>query len=417
MIEAGGDLSHLVLLTGGAVVLTMLIKGGMERTVVPPLVGFLVLGALLRWGQIQWPGAFEGGAGVIAFLSKLGLVTLLFRVGMKSDITVLAGQLKNASLAWVSNVVLAGLAGYFTASLLLGQGTIPSLIVGVAFTATSVGVSVKVWEEQNALKSNNGGLLVDLAELDDVTAILLMGLLFAVVPYIQTEAATGELWTVLGWHTLGFLAKLVVFAGGCVVFAVFLERPMTRLLQRVEYNPDTTLTIVGLGFIIAALAGQLGFSLAIGAFFAGLTFSRDPQCLNLNASFTPLFDFFSPFFFVGIGFEFEWAVLGPSLGMGVFLALLAVVIKLVANGLPVALMAGWPSGVLIGASMMPRAEIALVVMQKGLHLGKNGVSAKLFGAMIIASAVSCILAPVLVRGLLHRWPQSENKPIAEKKRV
>ncbi|MFO7717637.1 MAG: cation:proton antiporter [Desulfohalobium sp.] len=417
MIDAGGELSHLVLLTGGAVVLTMLIKGGMERTVVPPLVGFLVLGAALRWGETQWPGMFEGGAGAIAFLSKLGLVTLLFRVGLKSDITVLAGQLKNASLAWVSNVVLAGLAGYFTTSLLLGQGVIPSLIVAVAFTATSVGVSVKVWEDQNALKSNNGGLLVDLAELDDVTAILLMGLLFAVVPYLQTETVPGSLWTVLGWHTLGFLVKLVLFAGGCFVFALFLERPMTRFLQRVEHTPDSTLTIVGIGFIIAALAGQLGFSLAIGAFFAGLTFSRDPQCLNLNASFTPLFDFFSPFFFVGIGFEFEWAALGPSLSMGLFLALIAVVAKLIANGLPVAWMAGWPSGALIGASMMPRAEIALVVMQKGLHLGKNSVSAQLFGAMIVASAVSCILAPILVRGLLRRWPQAENGPTEEKKHV
>ncbi|ACV68195.1 cation:proton antiporter [Desulfohalobium retbaense] len=413
MIEAGGELSHLVFLTGGAIVMTMLIKGVMERTVVPPLVGFLVLGICLRWGQTQWPLAFEGGGEVIAFLSKLGLVTLLFRVGMKSDITVLAGQLKNASIAWILNIGLTGLAGFYTASLLLGQALVPSLIVAVAFTATSVGVSVKVWEDQNALQSKNGGLLVDLAELDDVTAVLLMGLLFAVVPYLPSGSAPGSFWPVLGQHALGFVAKLLLFAGGCLVFAAFLERPMTRFLKRVEHTPDSTLTIVGLGFVIAALAGGLGFSLAIGAFFAGLTFSRDPECVTLDTSFTPIFDFFSPFFFVGIGFEFELATLGPSLGMGGLLLVLAVLVKVIANGVPVALLSDGPSGWLIGASMIPRAEIALVIMQKGLHLDTSPVSEQLFGAMVVVSALSCVLAPIVVRGLLQRWPQTINRRSGE----
>jgi Kef-type K+ transport system membrane component KefB len=406
MIETSGDLSHLVLLTGAVIVLTMLVKGILEKSVFPPLVGFMALGFCLRWFHESWPVFSQGGHEVISFVAKLGLVTLLFRVGMGSDITNLVRQLKNASVAWVANIAVAGLAGYLTTVMLLGYGTISGLIVGAALTATSVGVSVKVWEDRKALQSANGALLVDLAELDDVTAVVIMALVFTVVPLLHAGGATDILTTLLT-TTLWFLVKMVLFGALCFVFAVFLERPMTKLLARVESRPDSTLTIVGIGFVIAALAASLGFSLAIGAFFAGLVFSRDPQCLSLEESFVPIFDFFSPFFFVGIGYEFQAGTMGSALGMGLLLTAVAMATKVLANGIPLSLVMGVQSGALIGMSMVPRAEIALVIMQKGMNLGDWAVDQKLFGSMVVVSALTCLVAPVLVRTFLARWPQGE----------
>ncbi len=406
MIETSGDISHLVLLTGTVIVLTMLVKGVLERTSFPPLVGFMALGFCLRWFDDSWPMLTQGGHEVITFVSQLGLVTLLFRVGLGSDITTLVKQLKNASLAWAANIIVAGLAGYVTMVALLGQGMIPALIVGAALTATSVGVSVKVWEDQKALHSANGALLVDLAELDDVTAVVLMALVFTVVPLLQS-GSPGSLVSVIASTTMWFGLKMILFGALCFVFAIFLERPMTSFLNRVESRPDSTLTIVGIGFVIAACAGLLGFSLAIGAFFAGLVFSRDPQCLSLEESFVPIFDFFSPFFFVGIGYEFQAGVMGQAMGMGLVLAAVAIAAKVLANGIPLSLIRGGHSGLLIGASMVPRAEIALVIMQKGMHLGDWAVDQKLFGAMVVVSAVTCLVSPVMVRMLLKRWPQRE----------
>jgi len=406
MIATSGDISHLVLLTGAVMVLTMLVKGILERTVFPPLVGFMALGFCLRWFNDTWPGLTQGGHEVITFMSQLGLVTLLFRVGLGSDITTLVKQLKNASLAWAANVVVAGLAGYATMVMLLGQGVVPGLIVGAAMTATSVGVSVKVWEDQKALKTANGALLMDLAELDDVTAVVLMALVFTVVPLIRSGTSDMLLSTLVS-TSLWFALKMILFGALCFVFAVFLERPMTGFLNRIESRPDSTLTIVGIGFVIAALAGALGFSLAIGAFFAGLVFSRDPQCLSLDDAFVPIFDFFSPFFFVGIGYEFQAGVMGQAMGMGLVLAAVAIGAKVLANGLPLSLVRGMHGGVLIGFSMVPRAEIALVIMQKGMNLGDWAVDQQLFGAMVVVSALTCLVSPVLVRMLLNHWPQGE----------
>ncbi|MFP4392865.1 MAG: cation:proton antiporter [Desulfohalobiaceae bacterium] len=403
-MQPNGDISNLVLLTGGVVVLTMLVKGSLERTVFPPLVGYMLLGICLRWFSDTWQ-VFAAGQQVIHLISQLGLVTLLFRVGLKSDITILRRQLQNASLAWVLNILAAGLAGYYLTAYLLDYGIISGLILGTAFTATSVGVSVKVWEEQNLLQSANGALLVDLAELDDVTAVILMALVFTVVPVLQSGGSESVLSALLT-AGLGFAVKMILFGAFCYLFAVFLERPLTSFLGKIESKPDSMLTIVGFGFIIAALAGMLGFSLAIGAFFAGLVFSRDPKCISLDNAFVPIYDFFSPFFFVGIGYQFQLSgAAASSLGMGIVLALTAIAVKIVANGLPLAVMNGIQSGLLIGVSMVPRAEIALVIMHKGMQLGDWAVDQALFGAMVVVSAITCLVSPVLVRFLLQRWQQ------------
>ncbi|MFO8031498.1 MAG: cation:proton antiporter [Desulfohalobiaceae bacterium] len=402
-MQPGGDIYNLVFLTGGVLVLTMLVKGSLERTVFPPLVGYMLLGICLRWFSDNWQ-VFAAGQQVIHLVSQLGLVTLLFRVGLKSDITILLRQLQNASLAWVLNILAAGLAGYYLTVYLLDYGIISGLILGAAFTATSVGVSVKVWEEQNALQSSNGALLVDLAELDDVTAVILMALVFTVVPVLQSEGS-GSVASALLTAGLGFTFKMILFGAFCYLFAVFLERPLTTFLARFERQPDSTLTIVGFGFVIAALAGMLGFSLAIGAFFAGLVFSRDPKCISLEGAFLPIYDFFSPLFFVGIGYQLQLGTTAPSLSLGVILAIAAIVVKVVANGLPLALTNGMQSGLLIGVSMVPRAEIALVIMHKGMQLGDWAVDQALFGAMVVVSTITCLVSPVLVRSLLQRWQQ------------
>lgn len=91
----------------------------------------------------------------------------------------------------------------------------------------------------------------------------------------------------------------------CLVLFRYLEKPMTRLFERLEPSPDPMLMVAGTAFIIAALAGLMGFSalkdtashIAVGTFFAELAFCRDPDAINFDASFGTLYDFFVPFFF------------------------------------------------------------------------------------------------------------------------
>lgn len=121
----------------------------------------------------------------------------------------------------------------------------------------------------------------------------------------------------------------------------------------------------------------------------------------------PLYELFSPFFFIGIGLHVDPQAIGSALTPAAVLIVIAFAAKIMADGLPVWMLRGLPSAVLIGFSMVPRAEIAMVIMQHGLNEGAWAVPPKIFNAMVLVSIMTCALAPMIVQVLLNRWPQTE----------
>ena len=304
MIEPEFAIPHLVLLLGTIILLNILIGAGLKRLGVPSLVGFMILGFLLRLADSEWSFFTAEATGVFEFLATVGIIFLLFRVGLESNLPGLRRQLRPASIIWLGNIVFSGVLGYVTAYYAIGLDLVPSLFVAVALTATSVAISVSVWQEANAIKSPTGELLVDVAELDDISGMVLMALLFAVAPTLREgfdSTVIGVLFETMGW--LSF--KLAGFGAFCVLFSRYLEHPVTHLFRKIGETPAKLLMIAGFGLIIAALAELLGFSVAIGAFFAGLVFSRDPETVRLDTPFGTLYDLFTPFFFIGIGLNID----------------------------------------------------------------------------------------------------------------
>jgi Kef-type K+ transport system membrane component KefB len=406
MIEQGLDYSILILITGVLVLMSMLIKAGLERTILPPLVGYLILGFVLRVAAAEYPLLPQGSEEILQFLAKIGLVTLLFRVGLESELRALLKQMKQAGVALIGNIIITVAIGYATGYYLLGQSQATSLIIGTAFAATSVGVTVSIWKGAGVLKSPNGSFLVDLAELDDISAVILMALLFSVLPVLHGGMNQNSMAGLLGTTAGIFFLKFAAFAALCYLFSHYVTRPLADLFEKIEIPPEPTLTIAGTGFVIAALAGLLGFSLAIGAFFAGLVFSKISEQLKIESAYLPLYDFFTPFFFIGIGFEVNPDVAGSAVGLGVILLALASLAKILAVGLPVYFMKDWKSAFLLGVSMIPRAEIAMVIIQQGLKLGKWAVPANIYGGMVVTAGLTCLLSPIAVHVLLKRWPQN-----------
>jgi len=401
VIDVKADLSLVILCVGVVIVLAMLAKSWLARIGVPSLVAYILLGLLLCHLDLRLGILSAEGQQIFDFLAQVGIITLLFRIGLESKIGGLLSQLRRASLIWSVDVLFSGAVGYGVARWVLGYPPIACLFIAVALTATSVGVSVIVWKERNALQSRPGELLIDVAELDDISAIILMALLFAVVPVLNEGSFDSVLWILLmagGW----LFIKLLAFGTGCALLAIYGERHLTHFFRKIESPPDPMLTVAGLGFIIAALAGWLGFSVAIGAFFAGLVFSRDPKALQIDRSFGALYDLFTPFFFIGIGLNINPSVLGEALGPGAILVLVAFLGKLIGNGIPVLLTVGKTESLLLGFSMVPRAEIAMIIMQRGLLLGSWAVPERAFAAMVMVSGVTCIAAPWVVRTLLPR---------------
>jgi Kef-type K+ transport system membrane component KefB len=159
-----------------------------------------------------------------------------------------------------------------------------------------------------------------------------------------------------------------------------------------------------MGLIITAIASLLGFSLALGELFAGIVFSRDPKAVRVDAPFDSIYQLFVPFFFIGIGLQIAPDSLGLAAGFGAVLLIAAVIGKLVGAGLPAWPFDGWAGAWLLGVSMVPRAEIALVVVQEGRRLGPWAVSDEVLSAIALIVLATSLFVPLVLRAMLGRIP-------------
>lgn len=406
MINGFSDISVGVLVVGALIACAIVVRDLLRRIGVPPLIGFILLGLLLRLLDDGTALLNSDRLAQIELLAQLGIFALLFRVGLESNLHRLIELIPSAALIWIVSMAMSGGLGFVFAYHLLGLGMIPSMIIAVALTATSVGVGVTLWQEAGAARSRVSALFVDVAELDDLSAVFLMILLFSVLPVLN-GTADGSLAQIAGEAAAIALVKAVAFGALCFLFSRYAERHVTSFVMRFETAPDPMLLVVGIGVMIAAVASLVGFSLAIGALFAGLVFSRDPAAVRVDASFNALYELFVPFFFIGIGFAMEPGAITLGLGIGGVLLIAAIVGKVVGAGLPALVSTSVTGAALIGVSMVPRAEIAMVIMQQGRALGDWAVPADIFAGMVVCVLATCIVAPLALRMMLARMPQQD----------
>ena len=155
-------------------ILSPLTKSLCSRYALPTAVGYitlgLVIGAVVRTfgdtsASLDPHTSFNG---VFETLAQLGIVALLFRIGLNSHTSALIEKLPDASLIWIGNIGGSFAVGYLVSRHGLAWSVETSLAIATAFSATSVAVSASVWGEMGKLNTSQGQILVDVAELDDI---------------------------------------------------------------------------------------------------------------------------------------------------------------------------------------------------------------------------------------------------------
>lgn len=397
--EAGYGLFMLVL--GGFVLLHVPLKSVLRKAALPALVALVGFGIALSAADQQLDLLTRDLRDRIGVLAQLGLVALLFRVGLESDLGRLAAQLRRAVRIWVPNMVIPAVMAFALIWVWPGLGPVPALLCGIAASATSIGVSVAPWEEAHALESDDGALMLDVAELDDLSAVILLGIVFADAPGLH--AGNGMIGEAMRAGAVQ-IAKIAMFSAGCYGFSRLVEPRLSALFAKVDPQLGPFVFAAGTVFLIAAVADVLGFSMAVGAVFAGLAFSRDPAEHQIDEAFANVLALFGPFFFLSIGLSVGFDGLGPAIPLAVALFVVLVAGKALGAGLATWVVAGQRTGWLIGASMVPRAEIFLIVMAHGLSLGAWAVPPTLYTACVLAAVATCIAAPLVVIRLLGHNP-------------
>ena len=404
-----GAIETVIFLVGMVTAVGLFSKLILPRLSIHPLIGYILTGFMLRCLDMEIHFLSDHVFHPLAFLAETGVIILLFRAGMESNIASLIQQLPNAVWIWFWNIVISGGAGFFTAHHLLGFTFVPSLFTATALAATSIGVSVAIWESAGVQRTKQGQLLLDVAELDDLSSVAFLALLLSLGPVLASGNGAPP-FSLVTQTISHFFLIFILFVLGCSLFSWKIEPLLSRWVARRQTDHEHLLMILAIGLMIAALAEGMGLSLAIGAFFAGLAFSRDPEMARERVCFQPLYEFFTPFFFVGIGLHIDPNVFSHALWPGIILLVAGVLGKVIGTGLPIIAGTGLAGAAVAGFSMVPRAEIAMVVMEKGFEQGEHIVPQSLFSAMVIVVAGTTFLTPLVLPTLVRWWDKKEKMP-------
>jgi Kef-type K+ transport system membrane component KefB len=356
-----------------------------ERIGQPAVLGELLVGVLLGPSLL---GLVPLTAGIL-LVAEIGVLLLLFEVGLETDLEELARVGGRALAVAVVGMLLPFVGGYLVTRA-AGFETLTAIFAGAALTATSIGITSRVLSDLGMLKSREGQIILGAAVADDVLGLVVL----AVVSQI---AATGSV-------AAGDALKAAGLSFAFLLVALVVGIPLGRILVRFvgKARVRGMLVAVAVAFaLLAALGAQTAGSAAIvGAFAAGLALARTNRGRDIGTAVRPVVDVFAPIFFVVIGAQVNVAYLDPTTpGNGAAL-LLALGLTLVGIlGKFAAGFAAWGkvSRVFIGAGMIPRGEVGLIFAQIGKQNG--ALPEPVFVAVVLAVFATTFVTPPLLKAL------------------
>jgi Kef-type K+ transport system membrane component KefB len=365
------------------------------RLQLPAIAGELLVGVLLGPHVAD---AIKINEATTA-LSELGVVVLLFTVGLETPLSELLSRGRSSLVASVAGIVAAGLSGALVFRL-FGVGTREALLAGTALAASSVGVAARVFQDLRLVATPPARVVLGAAVVDDVVVLAL----FPLVQGFGTHGASpgGAVVGVAG--ALAFVIIVAVVGSRLAGrHAGILEAP------RVRRSPFVLALAFCLG--MAALAERVGLAALVGAFLAGMTLAGTRDRYELDRRMLPLFDFLVPFFFVITAAQMDPGRIASG-GAGQAVTLCAVTL--------VAKFAGCGGGALgldvrgrlqVGAGMIPRNEVTLVVASAGLASGTIGP--RVFAVLGAAVLVSTLTAPLVLRLAVPGRARPGREPFGE----
>lgn len=390
------DTGALLLALVAIFVATRLLGEAAQRLGQPAVLGELLAGVVLGGSVL---GLVDPAQPVIHALSELGVITLLFAIGLETELASLVRVGGAATMVAVTGVVVPFGLGYAGATA-LGLPAVPALVCGAALCATSVGITARVLSDLGRLETNEGKVILGAAVIDDIIGLIILAVIASIV-------AGG---------TLGF-ASITRIAGVAVLFVVvavvvggFVAGPVFRVAERVRLAGALGTTGFAFALLLAWLAQRAGSAMIVGAFAAGLVLYKLPQRHEVQRTVTTLGHFFVPVFFASVGAAVDLRALADprSLALGGVLIAAGIVGKLVAGFAP-----WWLPGdkLLVGIGMVPRGEVGLIFAQMGLAVG--AVSGGEYGAlMLMVLATTFVTPPALAwrARQLGRRARSSDRP-------
>lgn len=335
-------------------------------------------------------GVFASQAEVIDLLSELGVIILLFEIGLESDLVELLRVGPQAAAVAIVGVTVPFAIGTLGLLYLFHVPTVAAIFAGAALTATSIGITARVLAELDRLGSAEGQIIIGAAVLDDILGIVILAV-------VAGLAKTGE----VDLANVGvIIVSAVVFLVGAIVIGRLVSPYLISLVDGMGTRGKYLIPGLVAAFVLGYVGQVLQLEAILGAFAAGLILAETDRHHEFEEQIKPVSDLLTPIFFVSVGAKTNLAVLNPAnpdniegLVIASFLIVVAIIGKIAA---------GW--GVFgknevnkyaIGVGMIPRGEVGLVFA--GVGAASGALPPALDAAIIVMVIVTTFVAPLWLR--------------------
>jgi Kef-type K+ transport system membrane component KefB len=366
----------------------------------PPVIGELIMGVVVGVSLLGWVDVQAGG--IVPTLAELGVIVLLFEVGLEIQMRdMLRLGSVAVSVALIGVAVPFALGFFFSQVLNLGGGsTEVALFVGAAMTATSVGITARVFGDFGGIETDEARTVIGAAVVDDVVGLLILAVVVAVLGSEASFSSGDLIWLVF---RVGLFLVVSVSVGALVM--PYLLRLLSWLKVPGSYIVGALVIAVGVAVAAETLAG---LEPIVGAFVAGLIVGQAEHVDRIRSEIAPISHLLVPIFFVAIGAQinirtlFEPDVLVAGLVLSVLAAAGKVVAGLGVGRKPL-------RRLVVGVGMIPRGEVGLIFAGLGATTLSAIVGEAEVAIVVLIVILTTILGPVALGSLLRRPSPSSKR--------
>lgn len=350
----------------------------------PAVLAEIVVGVLLGGSVLKW---VPGNSVTLQQIAEVGAVLLLFEVGLESDIEELFRVGKEALFVAIVGVVVPFALGYFFAHK-MGLPTLQAVFVGASLTATSVGITARVFSDLRILHIQEAKIVLGAAVADDVIGLVIL----AAVSGLATSSGLA----------FGEVAKITFIALGFLVLAIVLGLKATPFLLKLARAMRTRAAVSSAAVVLclatSVVAEVAGLAPIVGAFAAGLVLAKTDDKIRFEEKVRSIADLFVPVFFVMMGAQMDLRSVGiHTVEVGGLLFVVAVIGKMAAGLLlPSKKVGKW----MIAFGMIPRGEVGLIFASMGLARGV--IQADLYATIVFVVIATTFITPPLLK-MAAKW--------------
>ena len=356
-----------------------------DRVRIPAVIGEIAAGIVIGPSVLGLVSASD----MLFVLAEFGVIFLLIQVGMETDIAELRSVGRASMLVALIGVALPMALGVGV-GLAIGESTNTSLFIGAALTATSIGITARVFGDLRALATVEARTVLGAAVVDDVLGLIILTVVVRIVD--QGSVGIGTVATTIGL-AVGFLLLTSVIG-----FATF-PKVFATIAKYSRSTATVSVTAIGVALAFSVLADKAHLAPIIGAFVAGLALRRISASERVERDVASLGHIFVPVFFLYIGITTDLSAMFDArvLAIALLLSAVAIIGKIAAA---VGAFGTRSDKLVIGFGMLPRGEVGLIFATIGLKVG--ALNEEMYGSILFVVLLTTLLAPPLLRWRLGK---------------